>query len=160
MSVTLITLFFFAHQPDRLLPYEQRRAGDRRSRSSLHARYFDDELNRQVFNKVADKCYRPATSLLLDLVRSNADREKPFRVAFGLSGTLIDQMERYGPDVLDIFRGLAETGLVEFTGETYYHSVSGLFDSDRVEFQEQARLHSDMIATRFGRRPTVFRNTE
>ena len=158
--MTLITLFFFAHQPDRLLPYEQRRSTDRRSKASLHSRYFDDDINRQVFHKVADKCYRPATSLLLDLVRQNAGREKPFRVSFGLSGTLIDQMERYAPDVLGLFQGLAETGLVEFTGETYYHSVSSLFDSERVEFQEQARMHSDMIASKFGRRPTVFRNTE
>ena len=54
----------------------------------------------------------------------------------------------------------AATGLVEFTGETYYHSLAALFDAERVEFQEQARMHSDRIESLFGRRPTVFRNTE
>lgn len=157
--MTLITLFFFAHQPDRLLPYERRREmAD--AQAPMHDRYYDEPLNREVFLKVADKCYRPATSLLLELVKANADRPKPLRLSFGLSGTLLDQMDRYAPDVLDIFRGLADTGLVEFTGETYYHSLAGLFDSERVEFREQVAMHADAIERRFGRRPTVFRNTE
>ena len=53
--MTLITLFLFAHQPDRLLPYEQRRDPVEVPPESLHAHYFDDHLNREVFEKVADK---------------------------------------------------------------------------------------------------------
>jgi len=158
--LTLITLFFFAHQPDRLLPYERRRPGARSPAGSLHARYFDDELNRQVFEKVAEKCYVPATSLLAELVERHAGDEKPFRVSFGLSGVLLDQIERYRPELLGLFRRLADTGLVEFTGETYYHSLASLFDWERREFREQAEMHSARIEQLFGRRPTTFRNTE
>ncbi|HSV72578.1 MAG TPA: glycoside hydrolase family 57 protein [Chthonomonadales bacterium] len=158
--MTLITLFFFAHQPDRLLPYEQRRPGSDAPSGALHARYFDDGLNRQVFEKVADKCYVPATSLLADLVEQHAGDDKPFRVSFGLSGVLLDQIERYRPELMDLFRRLAATGLVEFTGETYYHSLASLFDCERREFREQARMHSDCVERLFGRRPTTFRNTE
>jgi alpha-amylase len=158
--MTLITLFFFAHQPDRLLPYERRRSSRPIPSNQLHAHYFDDSLNREVFQKVANKCYRPATSLLLDLARGFKDHQKPFRVAFGLSGTLLDQMERYDRGLLDIFKALADTGMVEFTGETYYHSLAGLFDEERVEFRDQAEMHSRRIGSLFGRRPTIFRNTE
>src|SRR5579872_2261665 len=158
--MTLITLFFFAHQPDRLLPYERRRSTARVPPSALHAHYFDDELNRTVFHKVAEKCYYPATRLLLELVEEFAGREKPFRLAYGLAGTLLDQIERYDPGLLDLFKRMAATGLVEFTGETYYHSLSSLFDAERIEFQEQARMHADRVESLFGRRPTVFRNTE
>ncbi len=158
--MTLVTLFFFAHQPDRLLPYERRNPALRPEKGSLHARYFDDTLNEEVFHKVADKCYRPATGLLGDLVQSRSSFPKPLKLAFGLSGTLIEQMERFGPDVLDLFRSLGRTGLVEFTGETYYHSLAGLFDAERTEFRAQAQQHADRIEALFGVRPSVFRNTE
>jgi len=158
--LTLITLFFFAHQPDRLKPYEARRSQSRLAPEELYGHYFDEKLNREVFEKVASKCYYPATTLIRDLVREFASHEKPFRVAYGLSGTLIDQMERWGPGLVGLFRDLAETGLVEFTGETYYHSLASLFDAERVEFQEQARMHAERIHSLFGVRPAVFRNTE
>jgi alpha-amylase len=158
--MTLITLFFFAHQPDRLLPYQRRPVGPVEDVGHLWDRYFDSELNEQVFRKVADKCYRPATSLIRELVKERAGDSKPLKVAFGLSGTLLDQMERYDRCVLELFQELAATGLVEFTGETYYHSLSSLFDAERIEFQEQARQHADRLEHLFGRRPTVFRNTE
>src|SRR5579872_2327405 len=112
--MTLITLFFFAHQPDRLLPYERRRSTARVPPSALHAHYFDDELNRTVFHKVAEKCYYPATRLLLELVEEFRGREKPFRLSFGLSGTFLDQAQRYEPDLIGIFQRMAQTGMVEF----------------------------------------------
>lgn len=158
--MTLITLFFFAHQPDRLLPYDRRRERATVSGAELHDHYFDDTLNREVFHKVAGKCYRPATSLLLDLAKRYKNHDKPFRVAFGLSGTLLDQMERYDSSLLDLFKELADTGMAEFTGETYYHSLSSLFDAERTEFKEQAEMHAQKLRDLFGVRPRVFRNTE
>lgn len=158
--MTLISLFFFAHQPDRLLPYESRRNPATTSHNDLYKHYFDDDLNKKVFHKVAEKCYRPATSLILELVEEFKKHEKPFRVAYGLSGTLLDQFERYDPSIMDIFKRLADTGMVEFTGETYYHSLASLFDSEREEFKQEAQMHSDRIFNLFGQRPTTFRNTE
>ncbi len=158
--MTLVTLYFFAHQPDRLLPFDHRPSHIHQRGQSLRGRYFDEQLNADVFRKVADKCYRPATQLLLDTLRRRASDDKPFKLAFGLSGTLLEQMERFGPDVLDLFVQLAGTGLVEFVGETYFHSLSGLFDLERKEFATQAALHADRVEALFGRRPTTFRNTE
>jgi alpha-amylase len=50
--------------------------------------------------------------------------------------------------------------MVELTGETYYHSVAGLFNSGREEFKEQALMHAERIQALFGLRPAIFRNTE
>ncbi|MDQ2798911.1 MAG: glycoside hydrolase family 57 protein, partial [Armatimonadota bacterium] len=75
-------------------------------------------------------------------------------------GTLLTQAQRYAPDLIDQWKALADTGLVEFTGETYYHSVSSLFDDARIEFREQIALHRDAIQQLFGQTPSVFRNTE
>ena len=158
--MTLIVPVFFAHQPFRLRAPEERRAAGPLASGRLDDVYFDDALNRDIFLKVAHQCYVPATRLLLDLVRRHAGREKPFRVAYGLSGTLLAQARRYAPNLLDLWKALADTGLVEFTGETYYHSLAGLFDDERVEFQAQARMHRETIQALFGQTPSVFRNTE
>lgn len=157
--MTLLVPFFFAHQPFRLKAVDARPAGPL-APGALESAYFDDALNREIFLRVAEHCYRPATRLLLDLVQRHADRPKPFRLAYGLSGTFLMQAERYAPDLLDLWRAMAQTGLVEFTGETYYQSLASLFDDAETEFRAQAVLHRDAIASLFGQTPTVFRNTE
>ena len=157
--MTLVNMFFFAHQPERLRPYALR-PNTPRTPDNIHYDLFDEEMNATVFRKVAEKCYYPATRLLLELVEARKGDEKPFRLAFGLSGTFLDQAQRFEPELLDIFKRLADTGMVEFTGETYYHSLSSLWDDHRTEFKRQVQLHTEAIQRHFGQRPTVFRNTE
>lgn len=143
-----ITLYFQVHQPFRLKRYTFLNVGHDHS-------YFDDEANGAIFRKVAKKCYVPANKLLLELIESHAGK---LRCAFSITGTAIEQMERYCPEVLEGFRRLAATGCVEFLAETYYHSLACLYDVG--EFREQVRLHTRMIQEHFGHTPTVFRNTE
>lgn len=157
--MTLVNIFFFAHQPERLRPYELR-PNEVRMPETIHQDLYDEELNATIFRKVAHKCYYPATRLLLDLVEQRRDDAKSFRISFGLSGTFIEQAQRFEPELITIFQKLAATGQVEFTGETYYHSLSSLWDDDRDEFRRQVEQHSQTIERLFGRRPTVFRNTE
>lgn len=158
--MTLVVPFFFAHQPFRLRVPEERRAAGALAPGQLESYYFNDTLNRDIFLKVTENCYRPATRLILDLVRRHAGRDKPFRVAYGLSGTLLAQAQRHAPDLLDLWKELADTGLVEFTGETYYHSLAGLFDDAHVELRAQALMHREAVQTLLGQTPTIFRNTE
>jgi alpha-amylase len=71
---------------------------------------------------------------------------------------LLEQLERYAPEVLASFQKLAATGCVEFLAETYHHSLSFLYS--RQEFIEQIRLHKEAIQKYFGQKPRIFRNTE
>lgn len=144
----LISFYFQVHQPYRLRDLRITDIG----RDDFH--YFDDAKNRAVFRKVAEKCYLPANSLLLDLLQRYPD----FRVAFSLSGVFLEQCREYGEDVLNSFRKLASTGKVEFLAETYYHSLAYLWSLP--EFCEQVKKHVEIIAELFGQRPTIFRNTE
>ena len=105
--------------------------------------------------KVAGKCYLPMNSLLLELIKRYG---KSFKIAFSISGVAIDQMRAYAPEVLESFQQLAQTGCVEFLSETYYHSLSAVYDQD--EFRTQVKLHSDLMRTTFNAAPTIFRNTE
>jgi alpha-amylase len=104
---------------------------------------------------VAEKCYLPANQLMLDLITTYG---KQFKIAYSLSGTVIEQMEQYAPEVIESFKKLAKTGCVEFLGETYSHSLASLQNSN--EFEEQVKLQTSFIRKHFGQNPTVFRNTE
>ena len=141
-----VCFYFQVHQPPRLKRYT---VFDR------HERYFDNQKNAAICRKVANKCYLPANRLILDLIRMHEGR---FRVAYSLTGVLLEQFQEYCPEVLSTFHALAETGCVEFLGETYYHSLSFLYS--RNEFVEQIRQHRSLIQDLFGQTPRVFRNTE
>jgi glycogen synthase len=117
-------------------------------------------MNRDVFRKVTAKCYLPALSLFEDITAT----EKSFKVTFGMSGTFLEQAELYAPDVIRALQRLYDVGegeRVEFLDETYYHSLTSLFeDPGKQEFRDQVSLHRDIMKEYFGITPTSFRNTE
>lgn len=141
-----VVFYFQVHQPHRLRRY---------SVFDSDPFYFDDSKNAEICRKVADKCYRPTTQTILDLVRRHKGN---FRVSYSISGTVLDQLERWCPDVIALFQELARSGCCEFLGETYFHSLSGLYS--RSEFNEQVEMHTRKIEWLFGQTPQVFRNTE
>ena len=141
-----VCFYFQVHQPVRLRHYTVFDKNDK---------YFDDNKNGSICRKVANKCYLPANRLLLNLIRRFDGR---FRIAYSVTGLLLEQLERYSPEVLSTFDALAETGCVEFLAETYYHSLSFLYS--RNEFAEQINKHVEAVNYFFGQRPRIFRNTE
>jgi len=146
--LTSICFYFQVHQPYRL--------NSRRAFDPVTAPYlFNDQHNRAIFEKVAHKCYLPANQLMLDLIQRWSGR---FRIAYSITGVLLDQMAQYAPEVLDSFKRLVDTGCVELLGETYYHSLACLYD--QREFFAQVDQHEDAMYHTFGVRPRVFRNTE
>jgi len=153
---------FEVHQPFRL---NRNFHADLLSRTSvtkkdLYELYFDNSLNKHIFDRAARKCYLPANQILLNEIERFKAEAKPFKVSFGISGVFIEQCERWNPALLESFKQLAETGCVEFLDETYYHSLSSLYGSDRSEFIEQVRMHRQLIKDLFGYEPRVFENTE
>ena len=94
-------------------------------------------------------------ALLLDLISAN---KGAFKVAFSISGSVLEQFDRYAPEVIDSFRKLADTGCVEFLSETYYHSLASLVSES--EFKHQVMKHKAAIEHYFGVTPKAFRNTE
>jgi alpha-amylase len=144
----LICFYFQVHQPYRLRDLRVTDIGQD------DLQYFDEEKNRAIFRKVAEKCYLPANALMLELLQNHPD----FAIAYSISGTFLDQCREYGPDVLESFRKLAATGRVEFLAETYYHSLSALKSLE--EFCLQVSKHVQTIEELFGQTPQFFRNTE
>jgi len=141
-----VCFYFQVHQPLRLRHYTVFDTGEG---------YFDDYKNASICRKVANKCYLPTNRLLLDLIRQFDGK---FKVAFSLTGVLLEQFQQFCPEVLSTFDALARTGHVEFLAETYYHSLSFLYS--REEFLEQVAKQVETIRYLFGQTPKVFRNTE
>ena len=141
-----VCFYFQVHQPFRLRRY---------SVFDTDRFYFDDYKNAEIIRKVAHKCYLPATRMLLDLVRAHEGR---FRCAFSLSGCVLEQMELYVPEAIDLFKELNNTGCVEFLNETYDHSLAFLYS--REEFRAQVETHRRKVKELFGQDARVFRNTE
>ena len=143
-----ICFYFQVHQPFRLKKYRFFDIGNDHS-------YYNDYENRTIMRKVAEKCYLPANQLMLDLVNEYGDN---FKIAYSLSGTVIDQFELYAPDVLESFQKLFATGRVELLDETYSHSLSALRPEDVFEYQ--VNRHRRKVKELFGLQPKIFRNTE
>jgi alpha-amylase len=143
-----VVFYFQVHQPFRLRHFTFFDIG-------AHAPYFDDEENERILRRVAEKCYLPVNALVRELIERHDGR---FKVAYSLSGTVLEQMERWAPEALASFQALARTGCVEFLAETSHHSLASLAAPD--EFRRQVLAHADRIEELFGARPTTFRNTE
>ena len=143
-----ICLYFQVHQPSRLRLYRFFDIGK-------DSHYYDDFENRTILRRVAQKCYLPMNQLLLEAIEKHKGK---FKVAFSISGSALEQFDRYAPEVTESFRKLADTGCVEFLCETYYHSLASL--SSPAEFSHQVLKHKAAIEEHFGVKPQAFRNTE
>jgi len=153
MSKRGITLYLHVHQPLRVRDYSV-------FDTAIDHNYFNDpdplsdRNNEKVFKKVADKSYRPMNALLEKLL---ADHEE-FKLSLSITGTFLEQAERWAPDVIESFQRLVATGRVEIVAETYYHSLA--FFYSRTEFERQVEAHKTKIRQLFGVETSVFRNTE
>ena len=150
--MTSICMYFEVHQPMRLNRFSVFNIGNNAGTSN----YFNNKLNHEIFEKVAKKCYLPTNNLLLNLIN---EFDGKFRISFSLTGTFVEYCERFMPSVIDSFKQLFATGAVDMIEETYFHSLSGLYD-DLDEFEEQILMHRQMIKRLFNYEPKVFRNTE
>ena len=148
-----ITLYLHVHQPLRVRDYSV-------FDTAINHNYFNDpdplsdRNNEKVFRKVADKSYRPMNALLEKLLAEHED----FKLSLSITGTFLEQAEKWAPDVIASFQRLVATGKVEIVAETYYHSLA--FFYSRTEFERQVEAHKTKIRELFNVETSVFRNTE
>ena len=148
MASKSICPYFQVHQPTRLRLYRFFDIGK-------DSHYYDDFANRTILRRVAQKCYLPMNQLMLELIGQNKGK---FKIAYSISGSALDQFQRFAPEVIESFKALAATGRVEFLAETYYHSLASL--ASESEFRHQVEKHAAKIEELFGVKPVTFRNTE
>jgi alpha-amylase len=148
-----ICFYLHAHQPFRVRRYSIFDAGNDTNY------WYDPDIgsrasNEGIIRKVADKSYRPMNALLHELLAKHPE----FSFSISITGTLLEQLEMWAPDVLDSFKALVSTGRVEIVGETYHHSLA--FFYSKKEFESQVEAHKNKLKQLFDVTPRVLRNTE
>lgn len=152
MSQKAIVLYLHVHQPFRVRHYTIFDAGQRSD--YFDADYHDRTSNERILHKVAQKSYIPTNRRLLKLLSDHPE----FRLSLSITGTVLEQMQRWAPEALVSFQELTKTGRVEIVGETYHHTLA--FFYDKHEFELQVLRHKKLVEELFGQTPTAFRNTE
>ncbi|BBL45259.1 alpha-amylase [Nanobdella aerobiophila] len=140
-----IIFYFHAHQPRRTRYYSFFDIGSKD--------YFNDNINKRILDRVVNKSYKPA----LEMIYNNCTKYD-LKFSFSISGTLIEQLELYHPEILELWKRLVDTGNVEIVSETYFHSISYLID--KKEFIEQIKMHKKKIKELFNYNSRSFRNFE
>ncbi|GBC70311.1 hypothetical protein HRbin02_00075 [Candidatus Calditenuaceae archaeon HR02] len=155
-----ICLSFEVHQPYRLNTRLRGEDFSKIGAGDLPEAFFDNALNREIFLRVARKCYIPANDIILRAIDEAKSLGREFKVNFSVSGVFLEQAEKWAPEVIEQFRMMVESGNVELLEQTYYHSLASLYGGDSNEFKEQVAMHREAVKSLFGYEPRVFENTE
>jgi alpha-amylase len=160
-TLTDIVFVFEVHQPHRLKRnfFWENMIFKRVKKEKLFDYYFDNTVNREVFERACKKCYFPSNQILFDLIDRYKREKKQVKISFSISGTFLEQCEMFSQDLLESFKQLEETGCVEFLSQTYYHSLASLYP-EREEFIEQVNMHQQIMKDVLNYTPKVFENTE
>ncbi|MGC9152607.1 MAG: glycoside hydrolase family 57 protein [Vulcanisaeta sp.] len=154
--VRSIVLFLEMHQPRRLRRGVLDKLCDLRvsevNNSVLSSIIFDDDANKEILNRVSEKSYIPTLELMRGLGNEG------FKVAISVSGSLIDQLLMWRPEVIELLKDLANRGIIEFVAEPYHHSLASFVSEDL--FLEELKDHVEIIRSLFNQVPMTFENTE
>ena len=148
----VIALYLHVHQPYRIRHYTVFDSGS--SHNYFDTAFEDRTSNERIIKKITQKSYIPTNAKLLELLHKNPE----FKLSLSITGTVIEQLQRWAPEALESFKRLTETGRVEILGETYHHSLA--FFYSQAEFEIQVDMHRRKVQEVFGQTPQVFRNTE
>ena len=148
-----IVLYLHMHQPWRLKHYSIFSV-DHDHDYWTEKDWYAGTNNERIFKKVAEKSYRPMLGVLEKCINTYAG----FKFSLSITGTWLDQAEKWDPELIEILKRLVKSGRVEIVAETYYHSLA--FFYDREEFEAQVKAHQDKIHKLFGVKSQVYRNTE
>jgi alpha-amylase len=143
-----VCFYFKVHQPFRLRNFNIFDIGK-------NIDYFDDEKNKFYLDRIVKKCYLPTLNIIEELIKETNYR---FKISLGITGTLIEQLSLWYPEVIEKLKKVVSTGNVELTGETYYHSLSSIYS--KKEFEIQIKKHKKLINDLFKQEPVIFSNTE
>ena len=113
-----IVLYLHVHQPYRVRHYTIFETGS--DHNYFLGDYEAQTSNERIIHKVAEKSYLPTNKKLLGLLREHPE----FKLSLSISGTVLEQLEKWAPEALQSFKDLVNTGRVEIVGETYHHSLA------------------------------------
>lgn len=150
--MTDVVFLFEMHQPRRFRR-QLGRTAQYDMRGLVEEIYFDDNLNRDVLDRVARRSYLPALKGI-----DKSINEDGFRCALSISGVLMEQCAWWSQDVLRSVGELVKTGGCELVAQPYFRTLASVFDLK--EMTEQVEAHRKTLGSTFGVTPAVVANTD
>lgn len=143
-----ISLVFKVHHPFYLRPYRFFDIGRRHN-------YYDDYRNKYLLKRFSERSYYQANALMGRLLDRYGEK---FCFSFVFTGSSMDQMQWYMPELLDDFRRLVARPGVELLATDY--SGSAISIMDRELWKQQVELHRQRTFGVFGKKPDVLAGTQ
>ena len=122
-----VVLYLHMHQPLRIKQYSIFSVGHDHDYWT-EKDWYAGPNNERIFKKVTEKSYRP---MLAKLEKCLVDYPG-FKFSISITGTFIEQAQKWAPDLIVTLQRLAKTGRMEIAGETYYHSLAFFFDTQEA----------------------------
>ena len=110
-------------------------------------------VQREYFHDYLETALLPAVTCALEWLDTGN------RCSFSISGLVLEQLREDDTGACELLVQAMQHRCSEILGQTYYHSVSGLF-SDKSEFISQVTRHTALMEQVSGKKPKVFENTE
>ena len=117
--------------------------------------YYDDMATEEHVNWLVNTSYLPLCNTIKDMI--NLSKGK-FHCAISVSGTMIEMLEQFNPEMIDVLKELAATKCVEFLATPYSYTLASEYDQD--EFKKQLKLQGELLETILGVKATAVWNTE
>ena len=117
--------------------------------------YYDDMQTEEEVSRLVGMSYMPLCQTIGEMIRLSKGK---FRCALSLSGTLLEMLEQFAPEMIDTLKELSKTGCVEFVATPYAYSLSEVYSES--EAAEQLQHQQLMVKELFGLQSNIVFGTE
>lgn len=118
--------------------------------------YYDDDMQtEEMVTWLVATSYMPLCKTLIEMIRMSKGR---FHCAISISGILIEMLEQYAPEMVDVLKELAETKCVEYVATPFAYSIAGAYSD--TELIRQLEAQQKIVEELFGQRSMSVFNTE
>ena len=145
-----VCFYFQVHQPYRVKRYSY-------FNGSQNLDYFDDQANRFIMQKVAEKCYIPTNEKMLDLMKKQVEKlQKDAKNATRILGVKDIEFENFPDNELDKITNLELTKKIERLINDYKPQVVFTHTQHDINVDHRSLYYATITATR----PTKINNVK
>lgn len=117
--------------------------------------YYDDMQTEEHVIWLVHTSYMPLCRTLQEMIRLSKGR---FHCALSVSGVMLEMLQQYAPEMIDVLKDLADSGCVEFVVTPYSQSLATVYSD--TEAAEQLQSQQAIVKQLFNQQSTTICNTE
>ena len=117
--------------------------------------YYDDMATEDHVAWLVNTSYMPLAKTLQEMIKLSKGK---FHCALAVSGTMLESLEQFAPEMIDVLKDLAASKCVEFVAVPYALGLASEYNE--VEFRDQLEMQQKKIKDLLGVNSTVVWNSE